>query len=163
MQVFKILMSIVILMAVLSCGKAPESQASKESAEPSSSPSVQQTAPSQSQTLVSDAKTKQQLMTQPPPVVAPREMAAGSPPQAVPGPVPVNPMVANKPSPLLKKDVEKAEKILEWTRNHATSTGVMSEQLDPTNDQTISPGPLTWSHAEYLSTLLDLAAKQKSS
>lgn len=60
-------------------------------------------------------------------------------------------------------NIEKAEKILEWTRNHATSTGVMSEQLDPTNDQTISPGPLTWSHAEYLSTLLDLAAKQKSS
>ncbi len=135
MQVFKILMSIVILMAVLSCGKAPESQASKESAEPSSSPSVQQTAPSQSQTLVSDAKTKQQLMTQPPPVVAPREMAAGSPPQAVPGPVPVNPMVANKPSPLLKKDVEKAEKIA------ISSERMMEEEARPPEPQSLPPQP----------------------
>ncbi len=49
----------------------------------------------------------------------------------------------------------KALDILNWAKSHALSTGVMAEQLDPVTNTIISPAPLTWTHAEYLSTLLD--------
>lgn len=51
--------------------------------------------------------------------------------------------------------VDKAVRILDWAKSHAMSTGVMGEQLDPVTSQIVSPAPLTWSHAEYISTLLD--------
>lgn len=50
--------------------------------------------------------------------------------------------------------------ILDWVLRHMRSTGVLSEQLTPDNRQT-SVAPLAWSHAEFLSTLLDLATKSK--
>jgi len=54
-------------------------------------------------------------------------------------------------------NVDAAMKILDWAKNHTlANTGTMGEQIDPTTDQIISPAPLTWSHAEYISTLLDL-------
>jgi len=46
-------------------------------------------------------------------------------------------------------------KILDWVKAHALSTGMMAEQIDPRTDESISPAPLTWAQAEYLSTLLD--------
>lgn len=54
---------------------------------------------------------------------------------------------------------DKALQILDWAKSHTMSTGVMGEQLDPVTNEIISPAPLTWSHAEYISTLLDLIAK----
>ncbi len=54
---------------------------------------------------------------------------------------------------------DQALKILEWAKSHALSTGVMGEQFDPVTNQIISPAPLTWTHAEYVATLLDLIAK----
>jgi GH15 family glucan-1,4-alpha-glucosidase len=50
---------------------------------------------------------------------------------------------------------EKATDILRWVRSKAYKTGVLPEQLDPVDSSFISVAPLTWSHAEYLSTLLD--------
>ena len=50
---------------------------------------------------------------------------------------------------------EKADKILDWVHSTALSTGMMSEQIDPTTNELISPAPLSWTHAEYLTTLLD--------
>jgi len=55
---------------------------------------------------------------------------------------------------------EKAMKILDWAKSHAMSTGMMAEQLDPVTNQIISPAPLTWSHAEYISTLLDMITEK---
>jgi GH15 family glucan-1,4-alpha-glucosidase len=54
---------------------------------------------------------------------------------------------------------EKAFEILNWAKGHALSTGVMAEQLDPATNQIISPAPLTWTHAEYIATLLDAIVK----
>jgi GH15 family glucan-1,4-alpha-glucosidase len=54
---------------------------------------------------------------------------------------------------------EKALQILDWAKGHATNTGVMGEQLDPVTNEIVSPAPLTWTHAEYIATLLDLIAK----
>ncbi len=52
-------------------------------------------------------------------------------------------------------DTDKAHAILDWVKSRATSSGVMSEQISPLNGTMVSVAPLTWSHAEYLATLLD--------
>ncbi|NCO10498.1 glycoside hydrolase family 15 protein [Candidatus Saccharibacteria bacterium] len=55
-----------------------------------------------------------------------------------------------------KGDVDSAYNILDWVTKHAmSSTGMLSEQVNPIDDSYVSPSPLTWSHAEYLSTLID--------
>lgn len=56
---------------------------------------------------------------------------------------------------------DKAHKILDWVKSHALSTGMMAEQLDPVTNEIISPAPLTWTHAEYISTLLDMISTDK--
>jgi len=47
------------------------------------------------------------------------------------------------------------QSILDWSVHHMRTSGVLSEQLTPDGYQT-SVAPLAWSHAEFLSTLLDL-------
>jgi len=47
-------------------------------------------------------------------------------------------------------------KLIELSLNHGLSSGVMSEQFNPTDGQPISVAPLVWSHAELINTLLDL-------
>jgi len=63
---------------------------------------------------------------------------------------------------LIEKDNNKdALKILNWIKSHAMPTGMLSEQIDPVDGAFISPAPLTWSHAEYVSTLIDFVGKGK--
>ena len=50
---------------------------------------------------------------------------------------------------------EIAHRILDWTKDSMLSTGVIPEQINPHTGEAISVAPLTWSHAEYLATLLD--------
>jgi len=56
-------------------------------------------------------------------------------------------------------DTAKTFEVLDWVKTHAMSTGMMAEQLDPVTNQIVSPAPLTWTQAEYLSTLLDTIEK----
>jgi GH15 family glucan-1,4-alpha-glucosidase len=56
--------------------------------------------------------------------------------------------------------MDKAFEILDWAKSHAMSTGIMGEQLDPVKNETVSPAPLTWTHAEYVATLLDTIVKE---
>lgn len=51
--------------------------------------------------------------------------------------------------------------ITAWVRDHAGSTGILSEQLNPIDGSFISVAPLTWSHAEYVATLLDTITEKK--
>ncbi|MEO8691762.1 MAG: glycoside hydrolase family 15 protein [Candidatus Saccharimonas sp.] len=51
--------------------------------------------------------------------------------------------------------LDEANKILDWTRDSSSSTGVLPEQVDPETSKWISVAPLNWSQAEYVSTLLD--------
>jgi len=55
--------------------------------------------------------------------------------------------------------IEQADKryedIMKWVNNSSLSTGMMSEQIDPFTNEIISPAPLTWTHAEFITTLLD--------
>lgn len=50
---------------------------------------------------------------------------------------------------------DEAMKIMDWVKGSALETGMMSEQIDPVTGEIISPAPLTWTHAEYITTLLD--------
>lgn len=50
---------------------------------------------------------------------------------------------------------EKAHEIIDWVRDAAWKTGVLTEQIDPITGEEVSIAPLTWSQAEYVSTLLD--------
>jgi GH15 family glucan-1,4-alpha-glucosidase len=52
-------------------------------------------------------------------------------------------------------NMDAANEIIAWVENHASNTGIMSEQINPINETRMSVEPLTWSHAEYLSTILD--------
>ncbi len=56
-------------------------------------------------------------------------------------------------------DTPRALKILNWVRDNAVYTGMLGEQINPLNNQVVSPAPLAWSHAEYLSTWLDMIRK----
>ncbi len=44
---------------------------------------------------------------------------------------------------------------LKWTKDTMLSSGILSEQINPLNGQMTGVAPLTWSHAEYITTLLD--------
>lgn len=55
---------------------------------------------------------------------------------------------------------DEALAVLDWTKAHALSSGMLGEQVEPVGDVTVSPAPLTWSHAEYLSTMLDYVEKR---
>ncbi|HRC27979.1 MAG TPA: glycoside hydrolase family 15 protein [Candidatus Saccharimonas sp.] len=50
---------------------------------------------------------------------------------------------------------DRADKVLKWVRDRAWDTGVLTEQIDPVTREEVSVAPLTWSQAEYVSTLLD--------
>lgn len=61
-----------------------------------------------------------------------------------------------------QNDNDKALQILDWVKDKSLSTGVMAEQYDPIKNEIVSPAPLTWSHTEYISTLLDMIAKSQT-
>lgn len=49
----------------------------------------------------------------------------------------------------------RAMSVLEWVKNHAETSGILPEQINPSDGSFLSVAPLTWSHAEYISTMLD--------
>jgi len=55
---------------------------------------------------------------------------------------------------------EQAMKRLDWLQSLALPTGMLSEQIDPKTNEQISPSPLAWSQAEYVSTLLDIISEK---
>lgn len=53
------------------------------------------------------------------------------------------------------KDLEDVVKIFEWTAKHATSAGLLSEQINPYTGEGLSVTPLTWSHAQYVLAVIE--------
>jgi len=51
---------------------------------------------------------------------------------------------------------DRAKHYINWTLSHALHSGVLSEQVNPSNGEPISVTPLVWSHAETVNTILDL-------
>lgn len=56
---------------------------------------------------------------------------------------------------------EKAKRIINWVDNIAGSTGIIPEQVSPIDNSFVSVAPLTWSHAEYIATLLDTVTEKE--
>jgi oligosaccharide amylase len=48
------------------------------------------------------------------------------------------------------KDLKAPFELLEWTCSHATTGGVLAEQMHPNTREHLSTSPLIWSHAEYV-------------
>ena len=59
-----------------------------------------------------------------------------------------------------KGNTDSALTILDWAKSFALPSGMMGEQIDPIDGTIIAPAPLTWSHAEYIATLLDYTNKK---
>jgi GH15 family glucan-1,4-alpha-glucosidase len=57
---------------------------------------------------------------------------------------------------LRNSDREKCLKYVDWSLDHAMESGVLSEQVNPTDGAQVSVAPLVWSHAELANTIIDL-------
>ena len=55
-----------------------------------------------------------------------------------------------------KMQLDRARHYIDWTLDHALPSGMLSEQVNPTDGTPISVMPLVWSHAELINTVLDL-------
>lgn len=51
-----------------------------------------------------------------------------------------------------KKDLKPAEELLSWTVDRALPSGILPEQINPFSGEPLSATPLTWSHAEFVTT-----------
>lgn len=60
-------------------------------------------------------------------------------------------------------NLERAKKTIQWVQKQMLSTGVLSEQVDPKTFKFASVAPLTWSQAEFLSSILDFETHSKKS
>lgn len=58
-------------------------------------------------------------------------------------------------------DHAKADNVLKWVLSQASTTGILPEQISPLDNSFISVAPLTWSHAEYVASLLDMIIEKK--
>ena len=53
-----------------------------------------------------------------------------------------------------QEELNKALHWMKWTVTHSPLSGVLSEQLHPFTGEQLSATPLTWSHAEYVHTII---------
>jgi len=58
-----------------------------------------------------------------------------------------------------KEDLTYPLEILEWTASHASSSGTLSEQMQPNTREHLSASPLVWSHAEFVLAALAYVEK----
>ena len=58
---------------------------------------------------------------------------------------------------LRTKQQDKAVDMVDWTINKTIPSGVLSEQIHPTDSTPLSVTPLVWSHAELINTMLDIS------
>jgi len=53
-----------------------------------------------------------------------------------------------------ESDFGEVHKWLAWVTKYAISSGVLSEQIHPHTGAQLSASPLTWSHSEYVATII---------
>lgn len=61
-----------------------------------------------------------------------------------------------------KQDLQPAMEFVKWCCEHALPSGVMAEQIDPSNGRSLSVAPLTWSHSTFVSTIHRYLEKYRS-
>lgn len=54
---------------------------------------------------------------------------------------------------------DKVSPILEWITSTASAAGILPEQINPYTKEQLSASPLTWSHAEYIVTIIQFLKK----
>jgi GH15 family glucan-1,4-alpha-glucosidase len=57
------------------------------------------------------------------------------------------------------RELQEAIPILEWVASRALPSGVLAEQVHPFTNQPLSVSPLTWSHAAFVTTVLEYLDK----
>lgn len=58
------------------------------------------------------------------------------------------------------KDLEKALELINWAADNSLETGIMPEQIDSLTGEPLSVAPLTWSHAEFVDTVIRYQEKK---
>jgi GH15 family glucan-1,4-alpha-glucosidase len=58
-------------------------------------------------------------------------------------------------------DLREAVKILEWVTDHALPSGCLAEQVHPYTNEPLSVSPLTWSHATFVTCVLEYLEKRR--
>jgi len=58
-------------------------------------------------------------------------------------------------------DLDQVRADLNWVEHNALRSGILSEQLDPYTGEQVGAAPLTWSHAEYVRTVIMYMRKLK--
>ena len=58
-----------------------------------------------------------------------------------------------------REELRQAVPILEWVASHALPSGVLAEQVNPYTNQPLSAAPLTWSHAAFITAVLEYLRK----
>ena len=61
-----------------------------------------------------------------------------------------------------QEDLSRALPLLQWVAEHALPSGILAEQVHPVTGVPLSVSPLTWSHAEYVTTFLAYLDKLSS-
>jgi len=51
-------------------------------------------------------------------------------------------------------DLKEAQRLIDWTIDRALESGLLAEQFNPYNGNPLSATPLTWSHAEFVITVI---------
>jgi glucoamylase len=59
-------------------------------------------------------------------------------------------------------DLQKVHDWINWVVAHAMPSGILSEQIDPHSGEALSASPLIWSHAEFVTTVMEYVEKQKA-
>ena len=61
-----------------------------------------------------------------------------------------------------QEDLRDAVKILEWVADHALPSGALAEQVHPYTNEPLSVSPLTWSHATFVTCVLEYLDKRRA-
>jgi GH15 family glucan-1,4-alpha-glucosidase len=59
----------------------------------------------------------------------------------------------------VESDLQIVKEYINWVVRCALPSGVLSEQIDPYTGNQLSAAPLIWSHAEYVTTIIDYLEK----
>ena len=59
------------------------------------------------------------------------------------------------------RDLDKVRADLNWVERNTLRSGILSEQLNPYTREQVGAAPLTWSHAEFLRTVIMYMQKLK--
>ncbi|OGY70357.1 MAG: hypothetical protein A3C00_01650 [Candidatus Jacksonbacteria bacterium RIFCSPHIGHO2_02_FULL_44_25] len=61
-----------------------------------------------------------------------------------------------------ERDLDRVKQWLNWCAKHALQTGILSEQIHPYSGKQLSAAPLTWSHSEFVITVIKYLEKLES-